>query len=153
MPVIVVGADTPLGTAIVAALLGRQGEVRAFVSDPGEALRLKALGVKVAVGDVSDASHVGAACTNCFSAVLVGAAADDGRDRDFASEAAAVLAKWAEAVREAAVRRVIWVVDGRPPSIDGAETARVDAGLDPATIAARVAELDDAAVLGPNEPA
>ena len=41
MPVIVVGADTELGEAIVAALLPRQGEVRAFVSgvEAGLALR------------------------------------------------------------------------------------------------------------------
>lgn len=148
MPVIVVGADTPLGAQIVSALVGRPGEIRAFVSDPTEALRLKALGVKVAVGDVSDGSHVGAACTNCFSAVLVEEAAHDGRVRAFASGPEATLAAWTEAVGEAAVRRVIWVSSGPLPAPPGPECAWVDAASDPERVAERVVELDDAAALG-----
>ena len=66
MPVIVIGADTPTGHAVVDALLPRRGEVRAFVSDPTEAAALKERGVKVAVGDVSDGSHIGGAATQGF---------------------------------------------------------------------------------------
>ena len=81
MPVIVIGADTPGGEEIVSRLLAREGQVRAFVTDRLVAERLKPLGVKVATGDVSDDSHVGAAATRCFSAVLLTAAASDDRER------------------------------------------------------------------------
>ena len=53
MPVIVIGADTILGDALIDALLTREGEVRAFVTDPDRGLALKGRGVKVATGDVS----------------------------------------------------------------------------------------------------
>ena len=86
MPVIVVGADTPVGLSIVSALIEPDREVRAFVTDPDVSASLKAQGVKVALGDVSDPSHVGGACLNCFSAVLVTEAARDDRERAFAPE-------------------------------------------------------------------
>jgi uncharacterized protein YbjT (DUF2867 family) len=85
MPVIVVGADTSQGRAVVEGLLEPGREVRAFVSDPDAGAELRELGVKVALGDVSDDSHVQGACTNCFTAVLVTEAARDGRERSFAS--------------------------------------------------------------------
>jgi uncharacterized protein YbjT (DUF2867 family) len=152
MPVIVVGADTPLGLAVIDAVLEPDREVRAFVSDPEVGAGLKARGVKVALGDVSDASHVAGACTNAFSAVLVGEAAGDGREVAFASSPAAVWEAWAEAVSEAAVTRVIWVLDGdgEPPPSGAPETALVGAsGRSTAEVAAEVAHLDDAAQLPP----
>ena len=72
MPVIVVGADTEIGLASIEGLLARQGEVRAFVTDPAVGASLKERRVKVALGDVSDPSHIEAAALHCFSAVLVG---------------------------------------------------------------------------------
>ena len=38
-------------------------------------VELRELGVKVALGDVSDDSHVQGSCTNCFTAVLITEAA------------------------------------------------------------------------------
>ena len=76
MPVIVVGADTSKGRAVVEELVAPGREVRAFVSDPGAGAELRELGVKVALGDVSDDSHVQGACMNCFTAVLI---TDSGR--------------------------------------------------------------------------
>lgn len=150
MPVIVVGADTPVGLAVIDTVLGPEREVRAFVSDPEVGGRLKARGVKVALGDVSDASHVAGACTNAFSAVLVGEAAGDGREVAFASSPEAVWEAWAEAVSEAAVTRVIWVLDDDPPQSEAPEEVVVGAsGRPPADVAAEVAELDDAAELPP----
>ncbi|NIQ53494.1 MAG: hypothetical protein GWN71_08665, partial [Gammaproteobacteria bacterium] len=58
----------------------------------------------VALGDVSDASHVGAACTNCFSVVLVQDAAHDDRERSFANDPPAVLGAWADAIDGARIR-------------------------------------------------
>jgi nucleoside-diphosphate-sugar epimerase len=140
MPVIVVGADTPVGWAIVSAMVEPDREVRAFVSSPAASERLKRLGVKVALGDVSDVSHVEGACLHCFSAVLIGEAAFDDRERSFAPDAAAVLAGWAEAVRR--VQRVIWVGVDDPPATPVDEVARVQVFPDPAMTAVRVAELD-----------
>jgi uncharacterized protein YbjT (DUF2867 family) len=145
MPVIVVGADTSLGSRIVEAMAGPEREVRAFVSDPDAVDRLRDLGVKVALGDVSDASHVGGACTNCFSAVLVSDAASDDRSRAFAGEPEAVLAAWAEAIDSAAVSRAIWVLDGEaPPTRRVPESATVPRSQEPDVIVDAVVALDDA---------
>ena len=151
MPVIVVGADTEVGTAIVTALLPRQGEVRAFVTDIGAAEDLKRRGVKVALGDVSDGSHIGAAALSAFDAVLVATAADDERERAFASDRDAVIAEWAEALADAAVTRAIWVGDAIVPAgvtaavPESAAVAVVD--RTPEAVAADVAALDEAATL------
>ena len=152
MPAIVVGADHPLGGAIIAALGSREGEVRAFVSDPQTGATLKEQGIKVATGDVSDASHVGGASLNAFTAVLVMAAAVDGRETAFADDPAGVYRAWAEGVRAGGVRRVIWVDTPATPVPEGLlkasapETAVVTGGgRPPAEVAAEVARLDDAA--------
>jgi uncharacterized protein YbjT (DUF2867 family) len=86
MPMIVVGADTDVGMAIVTAAGARGGEIRAFVSDEAIAAELRGRAVKVALGDLSDASHVGAAAIGCFSAVLIAGAVGDGRSLAFGSE-------------------------------------------------------------------
>ncbi|MGH8911846.1 MAG: NAD(P)H-binding protein [Acidimicrobiia bacterium] len=125
MPVIVVGADTHLGEQIIERFIGPDREVRAFVTDPGVGSALRSRGVKVAVGDISDDSHLAAACLNCFTAVLVMEAATDDRDRGFASGPEGVLEAWAAAVESAAVRRLIWVGDAPAPPTPGPETAVV----------------------------
>lgn len=154
MPVIIVGADTPTGEAVVHALSDREGEVRAFVSDPSVADDLKARGVKVAVGDLSDASHLGGAGLNAFSAVLIAAAAVDGRPLAFAPDTDGVFDAWAEGVRDAGVQRVIWVEDVARPGprkrlrAAAPEFAVVAAGSRRADqVAADVAALDDTAQL------
>jgi nucleoside-diphosphate-sugar epimerase len=145
MPVIVVGADTEPGLAITRALIDPGREVRVFVTDPGVGAELKALGVKVALGDVSDDSHIEGAAQHCFTAVLITEAARDGRERSFANGELEVLDAWARAVVDAAVHRVIWVHDGDLPSADVPEVAQVSP-RDP-DLAASVASLDDARVI------
>jgi nucleoside-diphosphate-sugar epimerase len=145
MPVIVIGADTPAGSAIIEALAAPGREVRAFVSDPDVAAALKEQGIKVALGDVSDDSHVEAASLHCFSAVLVSEAARDGRERSFAATELDVLRGWARAVSAAAVRRVIWVHEGDPPRVDAPEMATVSPEAE--DVGGRVAALDDARVI------
>lgn len=146
MPVMVVAADTAAGDAILRRVHEPGREVRAFVSDPEAAIDLRARGIKVALGDVSDSSHVAAACLHCHSVVFVVAGAEDGRELSFADGVPAVLDGWAEAAREAAARRVIWVgTDVAPPSV--AEAAVVPDDADLARLADRVAALDEAASL------
>jgi putative NADH-flavin reductase len=130
MPVIVIGADTDLGKRIIDALLGRDGEVRAFVTDPDAADRLRAQGVKVAVGDVSDGSHVAVAALNCHSAVLDPEAGRDGRERSFATTPEALAAAWADALADAGVRRAIWLGESVPAPVAAAvaESAAVTRG-------------------------
>ncbi len=77
MPVIVVGADTPRGPAVVDALLERAIEVRAFITDPDSSPPLRKAGAKVATGDISDGSHIEAAAMGCFCAVVLAGAALD----------------------------------------------------------------------------
>lgn len=144
MPVIIVGADTPVGSSIVDALLEPDREVRAFVTDVEVGARLKSAGVKVALGDVSDPSHIGGACLRCFSAVFVTEAAHDGRERAFASDRTTILAGWADAAREASVARVIWVDEaGGLPDTNIDQTVVVDPTV-VADVASEVARLDDA---------
>lgn len=151
MPVLVVGADTDVGMATVGALLARDGELRAFVTDPGVGLLLKEKGVKVATGDISDASHVGGAATAVFSAVLVGLAASDDRERSFAARPVDVARAWAEGLSDAHVKRIIWI--GSPSLAEEAglaecapEFAIVE--VEDIHIAAKqVAELDERAQL------
>jgi uncharacterized protein YbjT (DUF2867 family) len=144
MPVMIVGADTDLGDAIITGMAGRNGEIRAFVTDLGAAERLKSHGVKVATGDVSDPSHIEAACTNVHTAVLLTEAAHDGRVRSFASSPDAVVRGWADAVGAARVKRVVWVDHGDPPTTSITEEAVVDATLDVETVVSTVVELDEA---------
>ena len=147
MPVIVVGADTEQGSAILQALSSPNREVRAFVSDPDSAAALRERGVKVALGDVSDDSHVEGASLNCFCAVLVAQAAVDDRERSFADSELEVLRGWAEAVGRSKVHRVIWVYEGDPPPVEVPEVARVSP--EDEELGARVAALDDARAIAP----
>lgn len=145
MPVMVVGADTTQGGEITQRLLDPDREVRVFVTDPEVAEEWRRSGAKVALGDVSDDSHVAAACLNCFSVVLVAHAARDQRLRSFADSDDAVFRGWARAVSTAGVQRVIWVLESEPPEVTGPEVAVVDPGMP--DIAGRVFRLDEAATL------
>ena len=149
MPVIVVGADTEHGPAIIEALLDRAGQVRAFVTDEQAAEDLRARKVHVALGDVSDASHVEAASTRCFSAVLITTAAVDDRERSFARSDRDVLAGWADAIATSAVTRAIWVLDDAHADWDPPDVTpeRAVLAVGRAELADEVARLDDAATL------
>ncbi len=139
MPVIVIGADTRLGEVAVGALLGRDGEVRAFVSDADVAEGLRARGVKVAIGDVSDGSHVGGAARRCFCAVVIPTAAVDARERSFATTPEEIVAGWASGLRDAGVTRVLWLEDGT-----GLDHTSVDRAVQEAVAIQAVDRPDDA---------
>ncbi len=140
MPILVVGADHPIGFRIVESLVHPEREVRAFVSDPAIGTKIKSLGAKVAIGDLSDEGHLSAAATNCFSIAFVEPAITDGRELSFLS-AAEIPASWACAAAEARVVRVIWVGEATP-SLSVKEVATVDTS-DQSLVAAEVARLDD----------
>ena len=144
---IVVGADTAIGEEIICRVAGPDREVRAFVSDPSAGVRFKEKSVKVALGDLSDISHVSAASLRCHTAVLICEAARDGRDLSFATDPSEVFEQWGQAVSEAGVRRVIWVADHPVPAASVPERATVDSTLPLPEVAAQVAELDDAATI------
>ena len=148
MPVIVVGADSEVGIAIIWRLQMQAGEVRAFVSDRETAGALRGRGVKVAVGDVSDFSHVEGAARGAFCAVLVAAAPTHGRETAFANPRS-VVEGCLRAVTGAGVTRVIVV--GEAPPHGGAPAREIAAvptvGRTTDEIAAEVAALDDAARL------
>ena len=147
MPVIIVGADTAVGDAIVNAVVPNAVEVRTFISDEARVDEFKRRGTKVATGDVSDASHIEGASLRCFCAVLVIDAATDDRERAFAQSTATTLAGWATAIRNSGVKRAIWVgVDPDsaefPDSV--AEVAVVVGDDDLLGVAQAVARLEDA---------
>jgi putative NADH-flavin reductase len=146
MPVIIIGADTRTGDAILTALRDREGEVRVFVTDETVGESLRRTEVKVAVGDLSDASHIEGACTNVFCAVLVTEAAFDGRDLAFGSPDQ-VIAGWSTALQRSNVSRALWVGSVAAETADASapEVAVVMAeGRSVADVAAEIAALDDA---------
>jgi uncharacterized protein YbjT (DUF2867 family) len=146
VPILVVGADHPLGNTIVKRLLSPGREVRAFVSDAGVGAELKTLGAKVAIGDLSDESHVAAAATRCFAVAFIASALTDGRELAFLTPAHTVSA-WARAAAESRVTRVIWVGSDPPPT-SVPELAIVDTTtLDDDGIVEEVVRLDDLAKL------
>jgi hypothetical protein len=150
MPVIVIGADTPTGAAIVPALEPASGELRIFVTDPEIGAAHRGI-AKVAVGDVSDGTHVGGAATGAFCAVAIVAAATDDRERSFAADSSAVLAQWADGLGDAGIGRVIVVAsEGELPDPDPLRTAAPEyfvvdvSGKSTAEVAAEVATLEGA---------
>ena len=60
VPVVVTGADTPLGALVIAALSGQGIDLRATVDDRGAVPGLVASGVKTAVSDLVDTERFGA---------------------------------------------------------------------------------------------
>lgn len=142
MPLIIVGADTVSGEEILERLEGPGRDVRVFVSDESSVGKLKKRGFKVALGDVSDESHIEAAASKCFSAILITDAATDTRERSFADSREDVLAAWTRAMSAADVKRVIWVTSGPTPPTPTKEVAVVAPG-DP-DLVKKVLELDDA---------
>jgi hypothetical protein len=149
MPVIVIGADTPEGAVIIPAVQPASGEVRLFVSDPERGVKLRSHG-KVAVGDVSDGSHVGGAALNAFCAVAIARAARDRRERSFADTPAAVFAQWADGLKDAGIGRIIFVATASDVAAAGSletaapEFAVVDADLPAKQLGAEVALLEQA---------
>ena len=150
MPVILVGADTEEGEAILTEIADPDREVRAFVSDPEVATALRTQGIKVALGDLSDDSHVEGASLGCFTSILIERAAFDDRERSFAPDREGVLQGWAKAVLASGVRRVIWVGEGPFPALEGPEVATVSP--DEPGFAARVVALDNAQKMSSRSP-
>ena len=150
MPVIVIGADTPVGDTIVEAVSRSAAEVRAFISDDRRADDLKTMNVKVALGDISDSSHLEAAALNCFCAILVVEAATDGRERAFADDRWEVVAGWADAISNAGVHRAIWVSTEDTPipfPSSTPEVATVIVSSDLEAAAREVADLEGVSYL------
>lgn len=70
MPVVVTGAERPLGAAIVAALLAAGvPDLRAVVADRAAALAGATRGVRVSVTDLDDVERLAAACTGAHTVV------------------------------------------------------------------------------------
>ncbi len=153
---IVIGADTSLGDAIVPALAPESGELRVFISDPDRVASFRTR-AKVAVGDLSDGTHVGGASIGAFCAVVLASSAHDTRERTFAATPEAVFAQWADGLSDAGVRRVIVVgtaaeVPERNPLAVADDYRFVDTSRRSAEeIAARVAELEAATLQGPED--
>ena len=148
MPVIVIGADTPLGEVIIEGLMPRESEVRAFVSDVDKGLELRRRGAKVAIGDLSDGSHVGGAATRAFCAIFVASSAGDDRERSFADTPLEVYRQWRDGLADSGIKRILWVDENPPPAFitDSApETVHVDVSAKtPQQVSEEVARLEDA---------
>lgn len=121
MPVVVIGADLPLGRGLVLALAERGvPDVRAVVAERGAAAALRAAGVRVAVGDLSDPVRLGAVLEDAYTVVHLA------RDP---------LDTWAwllEAAEDTGLRRVVTVLpEGVEPPEGGAYEVVVVRGAIP----------------------
>ncbi len=150
MPVIVIGADSELGHAIVPALRPASGEIRLFASDEDPVTQYRPF-TKVAVGDISDGTHVGGAAIGAFCAIVIAAAAHDERERHFVSDAEELFNQWADGLSDAGIGRVILVgASAEIPAhrLDqiGAEFIHVDTrGHNPDQVASLVAAAESRA--------
>lgn len=105
MPVVVTGADGPLGSAVLAAFLGGADrvELRATVRDRGAVAALVAAGVRTAVSDLEDPARFGAVLEGAHTVVHL----DD------------PLATWhlvLDAAEDTGLRRVVTVLDPAVPA-------------------------------------
>ncbi|MET7298724.1 NAD(P)H-binding protein [Embleya sp. NPDC005575] len=83
MPVVVTGADQPLGRAVALELAASGGEVRATVRDRGAVGALRAAGIRVAVSDLCDPARLGAVLEGAHTVVHLDRGADgDGSPGD-----------------------------------------------------------------------
>jgi NADH dehydrogenase len=73
MPVVVIGADTPVGRGLVPILRQRGSEVRATIREAEKADPLRALGAKVAADPASDADMLRAILDEAHTVCLVSA--------------------------------------------------------------------------------
>lgn len=98
MPVLIVGAASPLGRAVCTAFLATGGQVRAYVPVPDP--ELQAAGVHVAVGDWLDVPRLESALTQVHTLVhLTGPSVRHARDEAEALEVSAISAHAADVPR------------------------------------------------------
>lgn len=138
MPVVVTGADSPLGAAVVAAFLaaaraGDEVELRATVRDRGAVAALVAAGVRAAVSDLDDPQRFGAVLEGAHTVVHL----DD------------PLATWGlllDAAEDTGLLRVVTVLgpDAPPPEAPDYELVvlRAAAGVPVDAVAAAVLVAD-----------
>ncbi len=154
MPVIVIGADTPEGPAVVEALVKRAFEVRAFITDPALSNQLRTSGAKVATGDISDGTHVEAAAMGCFCAVVMAGAAKDDRERFFVADATDLHRIWLDALANAEVSRIIWAQDSTQPlhpQTSRSVSAELIVVSEGPGLPARVADLENSEKIEPHD--
>jgi uncharacterized protein YbjT (DUF2867 family) len=128
MPVVITGADRPLGRALALALVERGvPDVRAVVRERGAAAALRAAGVRVSVGDLSDPLRLGAALEGAHTVVHLDTrgTADAGCDPPFGP-----LATWPwllEAAEGTGLRRIVTVLPSgcEPPQTTAYQTVFV----------------------------
>lgn len=151
MPVLVVGADTAAGRAAVEALARAGGEVRAYanaeVAGDDEAALLRALGVKVALGDLDDEAHLETALEQAHTVVHL--AIDPLGDADAQLDA---LATTLSAAIGAGCRRLVWATElaasdpgGNPylEALAAAEAMLADVPLETVTLRCAVRYAPD----------
>ena len=138
MPVVVTGADAPLGAAVVVAFLAAAGEgepveLRATVRDRGAAAELIAAGVRTAVSGLDDPLRLGAVFEGAHTVVHLD---DPAGSWDLLLEAA----------EDTGVRRLVAVVgpDAPVPAAPAYDLVvlRVPPGTPDAAVAAAVVAAD-----------
>ncbi len=107
MPVVVTGADGPIGRALIPMLIERGSEVRAHVPERRVAEALRRPGVKVAVGEPTDAELLTTVMSDAHTVChLPAPAVSDSSGEEAVLDAARSAL---EAAREAGVSRVLFV--------------------------------------------
>lgn len=106
MKLLVTGATGFIGPHVVQALRERGHDVRALVREPGRGASLEALGVELAVGDVTDAASLPAAVAGCEAVVHL-VAILTGKPADFERVMTQGTRDLVDAAKAAGVRRFV----------------------------------------------
>ena len=106
MRILVTGGTGFVGPHVVRALRDGGHDVRALVREPGRGASLEALGVELAVGDVTDAASLGAAVAGCEVVVHL-VAILNGKPADFDRVMTQATRDLVDAAQAARVRRFV----------------------------------------------
>jgi NADH dehydrogenase len=107
MPVVITGASGLVGPHAVRALAAASPEVRAVVRRPASAAALRALGAKVAVGELSDQDTLAAVMRGAHTVVHLAGGLDVPDDRAFEAANLTTTEDALHAAVEAKVRRFV----------------------------------------------
>jgi uncharacterized protein YbjT (DUF2867 family) len=109
MTVGVIGGSGLIGRATLRRLVERDPDVRALVRGPAAADAVRALGVKVAVGDVEDSASVDAVVGGAFTVVHVAGSVNEPTEAEYRRANVESVERVVSAAANSGVRRVVLV--------------------------------------------
>jgi uncharacterized protein YbjT (DUF2867 family) len=135
MTVAVIGGSGLIGRATLRRLVGRDPEVRALVRNPAAADSLRALGVKVAVGDVEDAAPLDAVVGGAYTVIHVAGSVNEPTEAEYRRANVDSVERVVSAAEHSRAKRVV-LVSHAGASVDAANPFLRTMGLAEETVLA-----------------